>query len=498
MMEFPGFKLTCLVSIIKRAMLTLFLTFLSSGCTREPALSVMKGAYWKHQAVEDILPFWTVHARDTVYGGFKTYLDGEWKPTQDSRKYPSMISRHIFGYAVAYLLTGENKYLDIARDAKGWLIDNCWDREFGGWFDELDEMGNPVLETKNMFVQVYAITGLAMYYFVTRDRHVLEYIDHSNQLLEARAWDKVYGGYYNVMSRNWTVADNRKTFAAQVAPVSGYLLFMYLATGDEQYIDQSGRIMDVVLDKMADPEQGWILENFDHAWNYLPGSPDEVNIGHNLEVAWMLMRLALLQDDPVRLNQATEIVTLLERWGYDGDTGFWYATLMKDDPENHADFTHWWIQAYGNMYSLYRYRTLDNESALTRFIEGAEAWENNFIDRESGGTWLSVHINGDIMNPAKANRFKSSYHSLEHCLLNFIYLHAWVELQPFELHFSIEAQSEPGILHPVPVEDPGIIVKQVKFNGEIREDAVRSGGDAVVLPAGESIRVSVSLQMTSF
>ena len=42
----------------------------------------------------------------------------------------------------------------------------AWDKEYGGWFDSMDENGNPVETTKTTFVQVYAITGLVMYYFI--------------------------------------------------------------------------------------------------------------------------------------------------------------------------------------------------------------------------------------------------------------------------------------------------------------------------------------------
>ena len=173
--------------------------------------------------------------------------------------------------------------------------------------------------------------------------------------------------------------------------------------------------------------------------------------------------------------------------------GFWYATVGRENPGNHSDFIHWWIQAYGNMYSLYRYRTTKKESVLTTFIEGAESWNKYFIDREWGGTWLSVNTDGTVRDPSKANRFKSSYHSLEHSLLNFIYLQAWVEYEPFELYFSIEAQPEPGILFPVPVEDPGVVIEQVKFNDEIRNDVTRHDDNALVLPAGEKILVNVTL-----
>lgn len=109
---------------------------------------VMSGNYWKEQALKDIMPYWTKYSRDTVYGGFHTNLDSEWKLFGDSYKYPSMISRQLFSYSVAYLLSGEEEYIKHADSTVEWLIGKAWDREYGGWYDELDREGNPVETTK--------------------------------------------------------------------------------------------------------------------------------------------------------------------------------------------------------------------------------------------------------------------------------------------------------------------------------------------------------------
>jgi hypothetical protein len=51
----------------------------------------------------------------------------------------------------------------------------------------------------NFFIQTYALTGLAMYYLVTRDREVLRYIEKTDSLLEASLLDMAKnGGYYNM------------------------------------------------------------------------------------------------------------------------------------------------------------------------------------------------------------------------------------------------------------------------------------------------------------
>ena len=52
--------------------------------------------------------------------------------------------------------------------------------------DALQPSGDPMEYSKSTFVQVYVITGLAMYYTVTHDKEILDYINKSNDLLEQK------------------------------------------------------------------------------------------------------------------------------------------------------------------------------------------------------------------------------------------------------------------------------------------------------------------------
>jgi len=144
---------------------------------------ILNGSFWKNQALQDIIPYWTRYALDHDNGAFITNLDREWKQFDGTDKFPGMISRHIFSYSVAFLLTGDEKYIEIAAKTVDFLLDHAWDQDHGGWFDTLDEKGNPIRLTKNYFMQTYANTGLAMYYFVTHDSRVLQYIEKSKSYI---------------------------------------------------------------------------------------------------------------------------------------------------------------------------------------------------------------------------------------------------------------------------------------------------------------------------
>jgi mannobiose 2-epimerase len=474
----------------------LIMLFILSGCGSAPHEpdKTSSGEYWKKQALEDIIPYWSTYAKDTLYGAFCTNIGAGWKWGDDTKKYPGMLSRHVFSYAVAYLLSGDEKYLDLARETKDFLIGHAWDKEYGGWFDVLDRQGNPVERTKSMFIQAYAITGLTMYYFVTHDRDVFHYIEQSNTLLETKAWDDINGGYFNRMTREWEVLDTQKTLASQLAPVSGYLLYLYLSAREQKYLDQIIKIMDVVRSRAVCDECGRALEMFDKDWNYRPGTPDKVNIGHNLEIAWILMRLWLLTNDPSYLHTTAAFEQNLRQYGFSEENGFWATNIERTNPEIHDDFTYWWVQAYGNMYNLCSFRTSGKEVFLSDFERGARFWDSYFIDRISGDTFFSVLQSGEIKDSIKANPFKASYHSMEHCLLNFAYLHLWVNRKQVELHFSVNTNVHGDTLYPLFIEDRSIRINQAFYSENTNEIPLKiTGQQSVLLPGSKRLRITVIL-----
>ncbi len=474
--------------------LGLSVLFLSCNTGYKETSDIMSGDYWKTQALEHIMPYWTDNAIDKEYGAFHTNLDSVWDLYGSRNKFPSMISRHLFSYSSAYLLSGNDEDIRIADSTFSWLIEKAWDKEFGGWYDALDEKGDPVQYSKTTFVQVYAVTGLTMYYFVTKDRKALEYIEKSNNLLEKHVWDSASKGYFNSMNRDWSILDSNKSFSSMITPVSGYLIYLYQATKEQKYLDQIIRILDVTVENMIDPESGWVLEDFDRNWNYISRRNDasEVNIGHNIEASWMLLRNYLLTDNKDHLKSAQLLAEKIRSSGVLRDNGIWLTSAGRLDPSLHSADTYWWIQAYGNMFSLYLYKTTGDDKYLDDFRKGAVLWENNFMDYRNGDTFFCVDSAGNITDARKANQFKASYHNIEHCLLNFLALNLWVNNDPVDLHFRIKSSVDGDLIYPNILEDNDVrIMKAVVNSGE--GDISVKEGSVIVLPEIHDNKVTVVL-----
>lgn len=463
--------------------------------TNQSPSTVTSGNYWKDQALNDIMPSWRMYARDSVNGAFYTNLDFSWKTFGSSSKYPSMLARHLFSFSVSYLLSGNKSDLNIAKETVNWLIDHAWDKQYGGWYDELDEKGNPVRNTKNMFVQVYTITGLTMYYYVTKDSVVKTYIDKSNDLIQSRAWDQQHQGFYNELNRDWTINDSNKAFASQITPVSGYLIYLYAATHEQKYLDQIEKIVNATTSNMIDKQSGWVLEYFDKDWKYITTGDDrsEVNIGHNIETAWMLMKTYGFTGKLEYLDAARLLSEKIYAWGCIPDKRFWFTGVGLKDPSLHTETAYWWIQAYGNMFDLYWHHFSGDSSYLKGFEKGASFWDRYFIDRKYGDTYTGVDSNGVVKDATKANRYKTSYHSMEHCLVNYLALNLWTKHETVELHFNIDQSNAGEKLYPVLLEDDSIEISEARIINEKREK-LEIEGQSIVLPALKNTAITVILQ----
>lgn len=464
---------------------TFLIMLLPASAMGQETSQLLNGEFWKNQGLQNVMPAWIANATDPADGQFYAFLDRQWNPYNENNKYPGMLSRHLFSYSTAYMLSGDRQYLDKADELFSYIIDHGWDEEYGGWYYEINPEGKAVDTQKDLFMNIYATTGIAMYYMVTHDKEAMEYIRKTRSLLKDHAWDDDNGGYYRRLDRSWKVTNDNKIFTPQVAPVSGYLLYMYAATQDQDYLDEIKKLMSLVSEQMQDTELGWIRESFERDWQPLAAkkSDEQIDIGHNIEVAWLWLRLYTITGDFSYKEKAEELYDMLHDHAF-RDNGAWLHKMALTNPTEHRETTAWWIQAYGNMLELPMYHYGDNSVSLQYFKNGATFWDMAFVDEKYGGTTLSATLDGDIDRGDKAVRTKTSYHAMEHALLIYLYLNLWVQEEPVTLYFYRDDNSDDAPLCPLPINDSEAKVTEASVNGESLE--ISDPAEPCVAIPGES------------
>ena len=478
---------------LSAASLTLLLVGFAAPAPAQPDDPILDGSFWKAQGL-DIMSSWTEHARTREV--FFAELDRRWRPEDSTSQYPGMLARHIFSYSAAYLMSGDQTHLEHASKSLDFLIEHGWDEEYGGWYEAVSRSGEVLDEEKSLFMQIYATTGLALYTIATHDERAETYLRRSRAFIEEHAWDKEHGGYFDVLYRDGSVKADNKDFSPQLAPLSGYLLYLYPATRDSTYLRKAEHIMDLTLTHMQD-DRGWILERFAPDWTFLPedSKNDQINVGHNLEVAWLLLRLYTLNGKDAYREEGLALTDQLLEMAFHEETGAWRGHLDRTNPKQYRSTTTWWAHAYGNMLQLYAYRITGEERYLDAFRKGARFWNENFVDEEYGASPTRAHLAGGIADGAKGKRSKTSYHSLEHALLCSLYLDLWVNEKPVTLHYRIE-NPDSGRLYPLPVEELSPHVEQTTINGT-QQTSLNADDGAIQLPEHRPAEIKVELRSAS-
>lgn len=464
-----------------------------------PGIDLLDGEYWRAQVVEDLIPRWYEHVRDEKDGAFFMNLSRQWQPQPPWDKVPAMISRQVFAFSAAYLLSGEEKYLATAREGAHYLLEHAWDREYGGWFNSLTQSGAPLDTNKTVALQLYTNVGLAMYGFTTGDDEVLSRVKQSVAIQQIRAHDAEFDGYYSILNRDLSPVVGGKAKHAHYGYV-GSLIHLYQATRDADFLQWERRVMDLTATRMMDSQLGWVYGyrvELDRQWRRLPaGDRDEVLVGAQLTAALAFLRLAQQSGDAKYAAYGKALGDLAVQRGWDGERGGWFDFVGREPPFAPGRETtgSWWVQIYGAFLQLQLYHNTQDKHYLERFEKMEKFYVQHFIDSEYGGVFANVSREGALVDERrKAFVWKTSYHEVEHGLLNYLYLNLYLNHKPAVLHFKLNGDEGTRKHFVSLVDDPGVELAGVRINNKPWSE-FDAQERSVSLPAGKDLRVEVTLK----
>jgi mannose/cellobiose epimerase-like protein (N-acyl-D-glucosamine 2-epimerase family) len=458
---------------------------------------LLEGAFWKKAVLNDLIPYWYNHARDREHGGFYPNLSRDWKPLPPWDRIPAMISRQIFSFSTAYLLSGEDKYLEVAREAVDYLLKYGWDKEYGGWFGYITQTGAPKDTCKGASVQLYSNVGLTQYYFVTGDERALSHVLKSVEIHKTYAHDEELDGYYMGLNRDLSIRDYTKAKHSHYGQGS-LMPNLILATWDPEVISFAEHLADLSIERMIDPEEDWILgypTGFDREWNYNPSmveGTESIYLGAGSTAVLFFLRLYHLTGKESYLKHGKALGDKLCRHGWDTERGGWYNIVEKSPPYHPVGSPeiYWWIQIYGCFLQLQLYHLTQEEQYLEHFQKSEIFYDQYFVDREYGGVFMEVYPDGSLAGDGKkAGSWHTSYHEIEHGFLNYLYLNLYLNKLPVVLHFKLDGPKKHFVS---PVDDPSVQIAGVRINGKPWTD-FSAQERSVTLPAEKDMNLEVTL-----
>ena len=238
------------------------------------------------------------------------------------RQETDTISRLVYGFATAYLMTGEDRFLEAADKGTAYLRDHMRSADIGGdvvyWAHGIDVDGSgerKILASEfgddynaiPAYEQIYALAGPTQTYRVTGDPRIWYDIESTVRLFDRYYVDPVQGGYFshldpvNLDPRSETLGHNRarKNWNSVGDHAPAYLINAYLASGDPALLEFLTRTADTIVARFPDYENSpFVNEKFhedwtpDHHWNW---QQNRAVVGHNLKIAWNLIRVQNVQ-----------------------------------------------------------------------------------------------------------------------------------------------------------------------------------------------------------
>jgi mannose/cellobiose epimerase-like protein (N-acyl-D-glucosamine 2-epimerase family) len=412
---------------------------------------------------------------DVNYDNYRTMisLTGE-KATDNYRQETDTISRLVFGFASAYMLTGDERYLKGAEGGTEYLREHMRfydpDENIVYWYHGIDVRGRREIkvfasefgddyDAIPAYEQIYALAGPIQTYRITGDPQILHDAEMTVDLFDRFYLDRDKGGYFSHLdpitldARSEALGVNRgkKNWNSVGDHAPAYLINLYLATGEDRYARMLEYTFDTIQRYFPNyDESPFVQEKFFEDW-----SPDRTHlwqqnrgvIGHNLKIAWNIMRMFGLKSKAEYEQLARKIAEMMPAIGGDQQRGGWYDVMERvkaPGQEWHRFAFHdrkaWWQQEQGILAYLILYGILKDKEYLPLARESAAFYNAFFLDHDDGAVYFNVLANGIpyLMGTErlKGSHSMSGYHSFELSYLAQVYTNLLITRQPLDLYFN--------------------------------------------------------------
>jgi mannose/cellobiose epimerase-like protein (N-acyl-D-glucosamine 2-epimerase family) len=477
---------------------------------------------------------------DTIdYRNYRTIINLAGKKEADNyRQETDTISRLIYGMSSCYLMTGEDRFLEAAEKGTQYLRDHMRfydpDEKVVYWYHGIDVHGtreDKIFASEfgddydgiPAYEQIYALAGPIQNYRITGDPKILKDAEMTVDLFERFYLDKSNGGYFSHLDpitldpRSDSLGANKgkKNWNSVGDHAPAYLINLYLATGEKRYADFLEYTFDTIAAHFPDYENSlFVQEKFFEDWSKDQQHMWQQNrgvVGHNLKIAWNLMRMNSLKEKDGYVTLARRIAEEMPKVGMDPQRTGWYDVMerVKYGTQEWNRFAFhdrkaWWQQEQGILAYLILAGT-EGDKEYLKIARESEAFYNAFhLDHDDGGVYFNVLANG-LPYLLGTERFKGShsmsfYHASELCYLSAVYNNLLIFKQPMDFYFKPLPGAFPrNILRVSPdiLPEGSIRISEVWINDEPYTNFEADRLTVKLPDTKEQVRVKVRIVPTS-
>lgn len=449
-----------------------------------------RGDRWIRHLKEELLPFWEMpEALGNPIGNFPTYRNNDGtlvdftNPGPDfqnvvpgivwpDRDHVRSKSRQCFAYGIAFHMTGELRYLELAKTGVNYLREHAFDRESGGAFTYFkDDQKLPLPSQRTSQDLAYALTGIGFLYYLTRDSDLLEDLLNIHEYIWATYYDNEAGLLRWVIEPS-TDGDlpGQKEIVAQLDQIYGYMMVLAPALPEPArtlWKERLGKLGRILMDQFYTPrtEMFWgaITDSTVKHW----GTP-HTDFGHSVKSFWLISLIGSLIDDYEMFVSAEGRAAQILEWAYIERTGSWARAFTSDGKLD--EDKEWWIcceldQVAGAL-------ALTDPAYARYLVRTTDYWFKYMVDHKNHEIWhmVSGETNQPIAGYPKQHSWKNALHSFEHALVNYIFAQQ-LQQKPVKLYFAWQTEPKREFIQPYfyqgkvhKIEQTGEGFEQLKSN----------------------------------
>jgi mannobiose 2-epimerase len=377
---------------------------------------------FQSELYQNILPFWMTYAPDAENGGFVGGITNTLTIKNTVPRTAVSCTRFLWTFSHAFLVTGEQRYLDIAHHAYKYLKKVFWDNQYGGLFWTVDLHGQPINPRKHSYAQAFGIYSLSEYFKAT---HLAESLDLANglyALLEAHAHDQEFGGYIEGFSRDWSDLEDMRLGVDDLNCQKSMNTMLHLmeaytnlatVSGDQGIKKQLLDIIRMFQDHIISPAGHFILF-FNSNWAPLS---DHISYGHDIEGSWLLVEAAEALGDSSLTKSVTSSALAMADGVLSKGIRADHGIIQEASPtEITNNILEWWPQAEAVVGFYNAYQLTGEQKYLTASQESWAFINDHLIDREFGGWFKRLLPDGSVNeNSLKAGPWEGPYHEARMC-----------------------------------------------------------------------------------
>ena len=364
-------------------------------------------ALYKHELLQNILPFWLKHSKDEVNGGYFTCLDRTGN-VYDTDKFIWLQGREVWCFSYMYhQVEAKEEWLEMARQGAAFLEKYGRD-EKGNWYFSLTAEGKPLVHPYNIFSDCFATMA-----FAALDKA------SPNELYKKIALDT----FENILKRQHSSKGIYTKAFPGTRPLKNFSLPMILCNlslelehiiGTERVNSFIPTVIHEIMNVFYQPQLGLIMENVKQDGTFSDSFEGRLlNPGHVIEAMWFIMDLGKRLKDEALIKKACNIMLDTIEYGWDKEyDGIFYFLDVKGHPTQQLEWDQklWWVHVEA-LVALAKGYAYTGDERCAKWFEKIHTYTwNHFRDKEYGEWFGYLNRRGEVLLPLKGGKWKGCFH----------------------------------------------------------------------------------------